>query len=60
VIKSVVQCFGALESLATPSGDERVFKASDVGETTEEGTTSGDANLDAMFSGEENLPVLAL
>lgn len=60
--KPVVQCLGAPESLATPSGDERVCKASDAGETTDEGTTSGDVNFDAAdaVSGEENLPVLAL
>ena len=60
-----VQCFGAVESLATPSGDERLSKSADVGETTDEGTTSGEHSLAAAVavvgvSGEHNLPVLAL
>ena len=60
-----VQCLGAVESLATPSGDERVFMSDEVGETTDDGTTSGEHNLAAAVavfgvSGEQNLPVLPL
>jgi len=58
---------GAADSLATPSGDERVFKSSDAAETTDDGTTSGEQNLAAVVavvgvgvSEEQNLPVLAL
>jgi len=60
--KRVVQCLGALGSLATPSGDERAWSASDVGETTDDGTTSGDVSFAAAVavSSDENLPVLAL
>jgi len=54
-------------SLETPSGDDRAFKSSVVGETTEEGTTSGEQNLAAVVavvgvgvSEGQNLPVLAL
>ena len=53
---------GAVDSLATPSGDERACKAS--GETADDGTTSGDVSLAAAaavaVSGDENWPVLAL
>jgi len=57
--KCGVQCLAAAESLATPSGDERVFKSSTM---AEEGTTSGEVSLAAALavSGELNLPVLAL
>jgi len=58
---------GAVDSLATPSGDERVFKSSDVAETTDDGTTSGEQNLAAAVavvgvgvSEGQNLPVLPL
>jgi len=55
-----VQCLAAVGSLATPSGDERVFKS--AGETADDGTTSGELNLAAAVavSGETNLPVLPL
>jgi len=57
--KCGVQCLAAAESLAIPSGDERVLKSSTM---AEEGTTSGEVSLAAALavSGELNLPVLAL
>jgi len=69
MVVTTVQCLGVtVESLATPSGDERVFKSSaGVGEVTDGGTTSGDVNLAAVaavvgvgVSGEQNFPVLEL
>lgn len=60
-----VQCLGAAaESLATPSGDERLFKSAGVGAV--DGTTSGELSLAAIVavvvgvSGEHTLLVLEL